>query len=147
MLTPLPRRASGALEKLSPFLKPNAPARPLPAELLSRGLHEIGEKLTPIAPARLRQLLSRMTLHYPLPPGERPHRLVEAYAAALAHYPEDLLCAAYCHLLHFHPPGIMPCVGDIEAVIGAEYSHRLMLRRRLSWLARRAVAEACHERA
>ncbi|MDE3016958.1 MAG: hypothetical protein KGI29_08595 [Pseudomonadota bacterium] len=84
------------------------------------------ESLAPVSRERLKQIVSRLLLHFRCPEGEKQHRLFGRYSTALQHYPEDLLCAAYHHTLCHHT-GELPKIDDFISFMEPEMNHRRSL--------------------
>ena len=72
------------------------PTAPLLADLTLRDRLEVG--VTPIDASLLHALISRISEHF-------SYTSIETQAAIdiLASYPEDLVCAAYCHVMRLLP--------------------------------------------
>lgn len=87
-------------------------------------LHEIETRLAPVSTERLRQIISRLMLHFPCPPGDKQHRLFAEYSDTLKDFPEDLVCAAYQHVLKHHQLSTLPRIADLLAFMEPEMSHR-----------------------
>jgi len=87
-------------------------------------LEAIEAQLAPVPLDRLKQVVARLMIHFPLV-GEHHHRFFNYYLACLKPYPEDLLCAAYQHVLRHHSAGGTPKIADFLAFMDPEMNHRL----------------------
>lgn len=71
----------------------------------------------------LMQIFSRLCFHYGAHPDMYQARR-KSFVARLEHYPEDLICACYQHLLRHQAPAQLPNVDDFIAFIMPEYERR-----------------------
>jgi hypothetical protein len=72
--------------------------------------------LSAIPQDRLDQIMARLQLHFP--------KLSGTIEDALGDYPEDLVCAAYRHLLTHHRSPVPPGVSDFIAFMEPEMTAR-----------------------
>lgn len=137
-----------ALEGLADVLADNSYFLPRGARRVSTdvrtrtqaALVEIEARLRPVSQERLSQIVSRLMLHFCS--GDKNHRVFSDYCAMLAEFPEDLLCAAYQHVLKHHKYNNLPKIADLIAVIDPELTHRRTLKRKLEWLMQQAEENA-----
>jgi hypothetical protein len=104
----------------------------------SSSLYDLEAQLTPAPRGRVAQIVARLMVHYPR--HEDSSRLYSAYVEALSNYPEDLLCAAYRHVLAHHAGPAMP---PLEALVA--FMEPAMAQRKAAWRAlamQQAEAEA-----
>jgi len=97
-------------------------------------IHEIEAQLAPVPEERLKQVISRLMLHFPCPISEKQHRVFADYSDMLREFPEDLLCAAYQHVLKHHKYYTLPKIADIIAFMEPEINHRRTKHRKLTIL-------------
>lgn len=94
-------------------------------------------KLTPVPMDRLRQIIARLFMHYRCDEnGERA--IKQRYMNVLKHYPEDLLCAAYIHVVKHS--GVMPEPCDLIAFMEPEMQYRMQSQPLLHPLTEEVVA-------
>lgn len=77
----------------------------------------------PIELCFLERLLKRLFLHYRIP-QEASARIHSQYREALQHYPEDLICAAYQHIVQNHALTTLPKPEAFLAFMQPEYQRR-----------------------
>lgn len=82
--------------------------------------------LTPIGEERLSQLVTRLLLHFRPPEGEKQQRIFARYMQALKDYPEDLLCAAYRHMLSHHS-GRLPSIRELTEFMDPAMQYRRLV--------------------
>ncbi len=71
----------------------------------------------------LDQLFSRLCFHAGATPEQFSHRR-ERFIRSLASYPEDLLCAAYQHILHHLPASRLPTEEEFIEFMTPEFTRR-----------------------
>lgn len=74
----------------------------LPSSLQSqieKAITEVEAQLNPVSEPVLKQIVIRLMLHFNLHAQDKHHRLTPGYMDMLKHYPEDLVCAGYHHLM------------------------------------------------
>jgi hypothetical protein len=89
-------------------------------EQLHRAIDHAQAALRPMDAERLRSLVTRLTLHYG---GDLRARELGFYMNTLRHYPEDLLCAAYYHLVR-SSGNQRPTTAMFSAFMQPEYARR-----------------------
>lgn len=95
---------------------------------------EVEALLAPVKSERAVQIISRLMLHFPCTEGQKESRVRSDYAMMLSECPEDLLCAAYQHILKHHKYNTLPKIADFQAFIEPELNYRRALKRKLSIL-------------
>ena len=143
-------RPTHALEALTPVLKDSRyflhrsehRASPSLRPQVEAALVEMEAQLTPATPLRIYQIVQRLMLHFSCAAGERKESVCADYAAMLADYPEDLLCAAYQHILKHHKYNSLPKIADLLAFMEPEMAYRRTQRRKLDILHKQTLAEA-----
>ncbi|MDX1974439.1 MAG: hypothetical protein SFT92_02060 [Rickettsiales bacterium] len=84
----------------------------------------------------VQQIVQRLMTHFPPSSREAEQRLTEDYIQMLRDYPEDLLAAAYHHVLKHHKYNNLPKIADLTIVMEPEMMHRKSIRNRLEILLR-----------
>jgi len=149
MILPIPLPRTHALDTLEPILNDPAYFRPTdyysvkPSMLLhiERAVIEIEAQLAAVSEERLQQIISRLMLHFPLSNAGNRHHISNDYFEMLFEYPEDLLCAAYQHVLKHHKCDFLPRIADLVAFMEPEMMRRKSVERRLEILLQRIEAE------
>lgn len=85
--------------------------------------------LTPVAPERLQQIVSRLLLHFSSDDYLGQEHVARNYMAALMNYPEDLLCAAYHNVLLHYTGRTMPSLSYFFTFMDPEMQRRQSLAR------------------
>lgn len=92
---------------------------------------EMKYRLQPVDHARIKQIISRLFMHFPPPPNISLPSLMLEYCEALQSYPEDLLCAAYQHVvMHYKHPSL-PRAEQLVAIMEPELIYRRAMLHRL----------------
>jgi hypothetical protein len=133
---------SDALEDLAHLLDDNSYFLPHGAKRIPPNMRcqvelakqEVDNRLSPIAPERLSQIVSRLMLHFSTTPEKKWQYVYADYCDMLKGFPEDLLCAAYQHVLKHHKSNSLPRIADLVSIIDPEVLHRRTQRHKLLWL-------------
>jgi len=130
MLLPHSQKSS-ALKTLTPFLHDDAVTTPSIRPQVEQAIDECDAQLTPVPAERLKQVMARLMLHFGYD-GAKARTLCADYSGMLQHYPEDLLCAAYLHVLKHY--SALPPASEFIAFMEPEMRYRKTVRRRLETL-------------
>ncbi len=106
--------------RVSPLLYPQ----------IEQAIGEVEAQLTPASTERLQQILGRLMLHY------ASARDMSDYIKLLSLYPEDLLCAAYQHILRHRTQPTMPGACELVAFMEPELARRKACLHKLTLLLR-----------
>lgn len=110
-----------------------------PAKLQSKlecALDEAEAQLTPAPSDIIEQLVSRLMMHFPCKESQR-EQVFSDYVHALSHIPEDILCAAYQHILSHHKYHTLPKVADFITFADPEIAQRKSTKRKVEILLKR----------
>jgi uncharacterized protein YdaU (DUF1376 family) len=97
--------------------------------------------LAPASMERIKQIITRLMLHFPVAYGQDKAEVTNDYVQMLREYPEDLLCAAYAHILGHHKYNSLPKLADIIGFMEPEISMRKTTQRKLIVLQQQAKEE------
>jgi hypothetical protein len=81
-------------------------------------------KLTTISTERLTQIVSRLLFHFPVEGKEAQKLIFSNFMDKLSHYPEDLVCAAYQHILSHRATYTVPSPEDFITIMEPELQYR-----------------------
>ena len=104
------------------------------APQINAALEEIDAQLLPATMERIKQIITRLMMHFPAPAGELKQSIFSDYAAMLQGYPEDLLCAAYQHVMKHHKYNSLPKIADLLSFMEPEMNQRRATRKKLEIL-------------
>ena len=141
--------SKGALEALTPVLhdpryfihRTEYHVSPQLRPQIEAAIEEIDAQLAPAPAERIEQIVMRLMLHFPTPSGTDKHRLCTDYADMLQDFPEDMLCAAYQHVLKHHKYHTLPKIADLLAFMEPEITRRRTVRRKLDILHKQTQVE------
>ena len=142
------RGAMGALQILQPilndpqysFLKGSAMSEAKLAAYITQASDEANAGLTPVSIERLRQIVGRLMLHFNSANDELAN-ITSTYINVLKEYPEDLICAAYQHILMNYKLTAMPGVVEFVDFMEPERIRRQHVLEKVKVLSRNFVEE------
>ena len=109
---------------------------------IEQALYEIEAQLSSVPLTGLKQIISRLMLHFPCPAGEKQERICNDYTEMLCDFPEDLLCAAYQHILKHHKYHTLPKIADLLTFMEPELGRRRTIKRKLDILLQQTETES-----